>query len=105
MRRAAVIVQLKEGARARAAELIAQGPPFDLEDTDFERHAVFLSEAEAIFVFEGTDAEWQVDDLVSDAYHPGLQKMLEKWRPIVEGEARLVGEVYFWERGRASGGT
>lgn len=105
MRRVAVIVHLEEGAQARAAELIAQGPPFDLEDTEFERHAVFLSKEEAVFVFEGVDAEWQLDDLVSDAFHPQLQKMLGAWRPLVKGEARLAGEVYFWQRGQAPGGT
>ena len=105
MRRAAFVVRLRKGSRARAAELVAQGPPFDLGDTGFERHAVFLSEEEAVFVFEGVDAEWQLDDLVSDAFHPHLHRVLEEWRPLVEGEPRLAGEVYFWERGRAQEGT
>ena len=103
MRRVAVVVHLAEGARPRAAELIAEGAPFDLEDTEFERHAVFLSEEEAVFVFEGVDAEWQLDDLVSDAFHPQLQKMLGVWRPLIRGEPRLAGEVYFWERGAQEG--
>jgi len=42
---------------------------------------------------------------VSDAFHPHLHRVLEEWRPLIEGEPRLAGEGYFWERGRAPEGT
>ena len=106
MQRLAVIVRLREGAHERAAQLLAQGPPFDLVDGEFERHAVYLSEREVIFVFEGPEAEWRLDDLTSDLFfHPALQDALEDWRPLVEGDPRIAGAAYFWERGAATGGT
>ena len=101
----AVIVRLREGARERAAELLAQGPPFALADGEFDRHAVYLSEREVVFVFEGPEAEWRLDDLTSDVFHPALQDALEDWRPLVEGDPRIARMAYFWERGAAPGGT
>ena len=105
MQRLAVIVRLREGARERAAELLAHGPPFDLADGEFERHAVYLSEHEVVFVFEGPEAEWRLDDLASDFFHPALQDALEDWRPLVEGDPRVANVAYFWERGAGPGGT
>ena len=49
MSRLVVVVPLKEGARARARELLEAGPPFELNDTAFDRHDVFLTEREVVF--------------------------------------------------------
>jgi hypothetical protein len=104
VQRLAVVVHLKPGTRDRAASLVAERPPFDLEESGLDRHAVYLSDDEAVFVFEGADVEWQLDDLVDDFFHPTVQKAIEEWRPLLEGEPRVATEAYSWDRGRAPGG-
>jgi len=100
MQRVAIIVRLRPGARGRAESLLAQGPPFDVASTRFRSHTVFLSESDAVFVFEGPEAEWELDDLTSDVFHPALQEALGEWKELIEGEPRLARPVYFWERDR-----
>ena len=48
-----VVAPLREGAQERARELLAEGPPFDPEETVFDRHEVFLGEREVVFLFAG----------------------------------------------------
>jgi hypothetical protein len=103
MHRLAVVLHLKPGARDRAATLLAERPPFDPEESGFERHAVYLSDEEAIFVFEAVDVEWRLDDLVGDFFHPGIQKAIEEWKPLLESEPRFAAEAYSWERGSTPG--
>lgn len=109
MKRIAIVARLKPGAFERASELVAKGPPFDLDEDGFERHTVYLSKNEVVFVFEGRDVEWVIDDLVSDFHHRQLRESLAAWRPLVEGMPRVAREAYFWERaapsGAESGGT
>jgi hypothetical protein len=104
LQRLAVVVHLKPGTRDRAASLVAERPPFDLEESGLDRHAVYLSDDEAVFVFEGADVEWQLDDLLDDFFHPTVQKAIEEWRPLLEGEPRVATEAYSWDRGSAPRG-
>jgi hypothetical protein len=103
MQRIAVLVHLKPGAGPKAEAMLAKGPPFDPQATRFERHTVYLGRDEAVFVFEGPDAEWELDDLTSDAFHPMLQEALREWRPLVDGPPRLARPVFEWERGKPPG--
>ena len=60
MSRLVVVVPLADGARERARELLEQGPPFDPAATHLERHSVYLTDREAVFVFEtpGDEPPW-----------------------------------------------
>ena len=58
---------------------------------------MFISESEVVFVFEGDEVEWQLDDLVSDFFSAGLQQAFGQWRELVEGEPKLAEQAYFWE--------
>jgi hypothetical protein len=53
MGRLVAVLPLKPGARDRAEALLRERPPFDLELTRFDRHQVFLTNREVVFVFEG----------------------------------------------------
>jgi hypothetical protein len=50
-----------------------------------------------VFVFEGHEVEWMVDDLIDDPFRPELQSGLDAWRPIVDGSPRIARERFGWE--------
>ena len=96
--RAVIVVPLREDAREEAAALIRSGPPFDLQGAGLDRHEVYLTEREAIFVFEGDPsalgdhlAEWSV-----------FRKAVAAWRPLVDGQARYGDPVFTWSPRRGS---
>lgn len=95
MRRLAIVARLKEGAHDQAETLLSGGPPFDPRLTAIERHAVYLTPTEVVFVFEGREVEWEVDDLVTGS---AVGDAIEAWRPLLDGEPRLGPEAYSWER-------
>jgi hypothetical protein len=101
MERVAVVARLKEGSGPRAAELIAGGPPFDLAETDFVRHSVYLSASEVVFVFEGDQVESPLTDLVDERPYP-LGPALDQWQEIVDGPPRIARERFGWERHEAA---
>ena len=100
MERLALIAQLKPGSEPRAKELIAKGPPFDPRESGFDRHSIYLSATEVIFVFEAHEVEWLVDSLIDEPFHWMLRDALDEWRPLVEGRPRMAREQFFWERDR-----
>jgi hypothetical protein len=95
MGRIAVIARLKPDSEARAAELIAAGPPFDPAAVGLERHAVYLSHGEVVFVFEGPEVEWIVDGVVDD---PFRSPVFAEWKTIVERSPKIAREAYSWDR-------
>jgi hypothetical protein len=97
MERVAIVARLKKGSGPRATELIADGPPFDLAETGIARHSVYLSAGEVVFVFEGHEVEWMVDDLINDPFQPKLQSAFDGWRSIVDGSPRIAREQFGWE--------
>ena len=99
MSRVAVVARLKPGAQPKAAALLAGGPPYDPAEQRLERHAVYLSASEVVFVFEGEEVEWAVDDLVDVQWLPAFEAAVKAWRPLVEDPPRLARLVYAWERG------
>src|SRR6266511_4571713 len=90
----AVVVPLKRGSAARARALVREGPPFD-PAIRFERHHVFVSEREVVFVFEGEDVKRAVQEL---ARTPAVWKAASAWRDCLRGPPRLAEEGYSWPR-------
>ena len=101
MQQLAIVARLKSDAELRAAELIAKGPPFDLSESGLERHTVYLSAGEIVFVFEGKDVEWIVEDLVDDPFRWLVAEALDTWRPLIEGEPRIARPAFVWMRENA----
>ena len=90
-----VIVPLKPGAAERARELLAAGPPFDLEESAFTRHTVHLTEREAIFVFEG---DGDSATLALAAEDPGVWSAAAAWRECLAERPRVARLAFGWER-------
>jgi len=96
-RRVVVIVPLEPDAHASVSHLLKQGPPFDPVAIEaLDRHDVFLTSDEAVFVFEshlGTDA---LVPLLSD---PKLWEAVSAWGKHVAGPPRIAEEAFSWSRG------
>jgi hypothetical protein len=90
-----LIVPLKQHAIERAQTLIAEGPPFDPEEKGLERHEVFLTDQEAVFLFEGPNAAEIVQRLARD---PNTWRAAVKWRRLLAGAPRLAHSAYTWQR-------
>ena len=97
MKQVAIVARLKDGAEPRAAELLEQGPPFDPAERGFERHAVYLSATEVVFVFEGPEVDAILDDLVGEPFSWLLSAALDDWRPLIDGQPRIARSAYSWE--------
>jgi hypothetical protein len=87
----AVVVPLRRGARERTKALIERGPPFD--PAPFDRHHVYLTSREAVFVFEGEDVRESLERLASA---PALWREATEWAGVIGGRPRLADEEYRW---------
>jgi hypothetical protein len=103
MEQLAIIGRLKDGSEPRARELIEHGPPFDPTKEGFDRHVVYLSADEVVFVFEGKQVEWVLDALVDEPFHWPVLAALEAWRPLLDGQPRIARPAYVWTRGVMDG--
>jgi nucleotide-binding universal stress UspA family protein len=93
VRRLSVVATLRPGASARAAALIAAGPPFDPKAVGLTRHAIHLTGREVVFSFEGQHVERALSRIVNDPANAGA---LAHWAPLVDGTPRLARERFHW---------
>ncbi len=90
--RLALVIPLKHGAKPKAESLLAHGPPFDPADLGLESHEVFLTEQEAVFVFEGVPSVL----LNRSAEDETIWTAAEAWEPLVEGSVRFAERAFAW---------
>ena len=95
MSRLVALLPLKPGARDRAEALLRQGPPFDLEQTQFDRHQVFVTDQEVVFVFEGSGPSRTLELPAED---PALWKAAADWQACLSERPRIAVTAYSWER-------
>jgi hypothetical protein len=91
--RVAVVVPIKRGTAEAARQLVEEGPPFEIEDLGLERHHVFLTEREVVFVFEGDSATTAINTLLRS---PDVLRAAVRWRRILAGRPRLAEERFGW---------
>jgi hypothetical protein len=97
----AIVATLRDGAEERARQLIERGPPFEPSARGFSRHTIFLSANEVVFVFDASEVEWRLDELVDEP--PGVvQEAVDAWRPLVDGPPRIARLAYAWESGASA---
>jgi hypothetical protein len=93
--RLVVVVPLREDAYDEARRLLERGPPIDLETTRFDRHEVYLTRREVVFVFEtphpGATLELPGEDRE-------LWRVAHEWRNVMAGRPRTARTVYAWSR-------
>ena len=101
-RRTAFVLPLVEGAFERARALLEAGPPFDPVETALDRHEVFLTPREVVFVFESRLGLNALEPLLSDS---ALWLSAAAWHDVLAGPPRLAEDVYSWSRPRSNGST
>jgi hypothetical protein len=92
--RAVLVLPLVEGAQERVAELLRGGPPFDPDEVGLGRHQVFLTESEAVFLFEAESPD-AAERLLSSAR---LWAAAAVWKELVAGPPRLADNAFSWVR-------
>jgi hypothetical protein len=92
MERVVLIAALKPGAREQALDLLQRSAVGSEPEPVTQRQGVFLSDRDAVFLFEGRDAGASVRELVND---PVRSTMLSPWLPLFEGPLHLAREAYF----------
>jgi hypothetical protein len=98
MNRLVVVVPLRENGYEEARRLLEQGPPIDLEATRFERHEVYLTRREVVFVFE-TPRTAAAAALELPGEDRELWRVAAEWRNVMAGRPRTARTVYAWSRG------
>lgn len=96
MERVVVVAPLRPGSREVARMLLEDGPPFDPAEAGLTAHRVLLTEAEAIFVFEGEDAAAVVEELVGRAE---VWEAAAGWREWLADRPRVAEAAYEWPLG------
>jgi hypothetical protein len=99
MDRLIVTARLRDGTETQAERLITLGPPFPFDRFDLLRHSVCLAEGIVLFVFEGPDVEWIVQEIVND---PVLAASFGAWAPLLVGRPSIAREVFVWDREEAA---
>jgi hypothetical protein len=99
-RRLVVIVPLKPDAHASVSRLLRQGPPFDPRSIEaLDRHDVFLTSDEAVFLFESHVGADVLVPLLSD---PKLWEAVSAWGEHVAGPPRIAEDVFSWSRSESA---
>jgi hypothetical protein len=94
MDRFVLTARLKPGGRRRALALLAGHSAFGMElETYLDRHTIFLSETEVIFLFEGKGAQEAVRALFDD---PVRSTLIGHWLPLFDGPLHQAVEAYSW---------
>lgn len=92
--RAAIVLPLFQGSGDVARRLLADGPPFDPEALGLERHSVYLTDDEVVFIFE-----WRGDtSFESLLAQPGVWDVAAAWTELAAGPPRLAEAAYTWTR-------
>src|SRR5882757_7995870 len=94
-RRIAVVVPLREDAHTAIRELLAAGPPFDPEALGLDRHQVYLTGSEAIFIFESHFGAKALEPLLES---PELWQSAAAWHDHLDGPPRIAEDLSSWQR-------
>lgn len=92
---AAVVVPIRRGRREQVRQLIQAGAPLDPERSTLEWHRIYLTDREAIFLFEGPDVRRFLEELVRT---PQAWRVASAWAEVIGGKPRVGEEEYAWRR-------
>jgi len=95
-RRIVVVLPLKPDAHEPVSALLKQGPPFDPASIEgLDRHEVYVTGDEAVFVFESALGADALAPLLAD---PKLWESVSAWGEHLAGAPRITEEAFSWSR-------
>jgi hypothetical protein len=97
--RVAIVVPIRKSKLDKVRRLLEEGPPFDPERVGLGRHQVFLTDHEAIFLFESA-AGFSLSRLLTDH---GVWSSAASWRDCVAGAPRVANPFYSWAAAPSAG--
>jgi hypothetical protein len=95
MDRVVLVARLRPDAREDAVKRLAQERTSPRVERAFDRKAIFLSESEIVFLFEGEEVDESLREIFND---PVRSSEIGPWLPLFDGPLHRVPEAYFWER-------
>jgi hypothetical protein len=95
MRHFLITAPIRRGSIDAVRKILHEGPPYDLERTSLERHRVFLSGEELVFLFEGPHAEEEAARLLR---RPGVLGQAGRLGSHLAGRPHVPEEIFSWIR-------
>jgi len=89
-----VVIPLRAGVLDQVRAVLDSGPPFELEESGLRQHEVFLTEREALFIFETAD-ESVLRSLLAD---PSVWAAATVWGQFADGPVRIGKEALAWAK-------
>jgi 6-phosphogluconolactonase/glucosamine-6-phosphate isomerase/deaminase len=96
LERVMLAARLRDGTRRRAEQLVTAEVRASAPEKAFARGAIFLSDSEVVFLFEGAGAADAVRRILDD---PATSTVLGSWLPLFDGPLHRVYEAHSWQRG------
>jgi hypothetical protein len=94
----AVVLPLLEGRSDVVREFLAEGPPFDPSAVGLHAHSVFLTEREAVFVFDTVEGAQAFERILAESE---FWDVVSAWEHNVSGEPRIGSLVYEWRESQS----
>jgi hypothetical protein len=95
-RRTVVVLPIREDAHDAVRDLLDAGPPFDPSQLPgLDRHEVYLSLDEVVFLFDSSFGTHAIEPLLAN---PALWKAAVSWHEHLAGPPRIADEVFSWRR-------
>jgi hypothetical protein len=92
-RRVAIVLPLRPESRDAVRTLLADGPPFDPQLLGLDRHDVYLTATEAIFIFESKLGADALEPLLQE---PALWESAAAWHDHLAGVPQIAEDIYSW---------
>jgi hypothetical protein len=99
LRKLALVLPLAPGARDFVEALVSEGPPFDLRRAGLTAHEVFLTDSEAIFVFELAKGPETLERILAEE---DFWTVVQAWEHVAAGSPRPAFVAFDWRAGRTS---
>jgi hypothetical protein len=93
LKRAIVILPIKDGTHEDVRRLVAEGSPFVQGDVGLERRHVFVTDGEVVIFFEGTDAA--LERVLGD---PSVAAVADAAGQYAAGAPRVAEDAYSWAK-------
>jgi hypothetical protein len=99
MDRFVLTARLKPDGRRRALALLTDHSALGMDELEsyLDRHTIFVTETEVIFLFEGKDAQEAVRALFND---PVRSTLIDRWLPLFDGPLHQALVAYSWSQGQ-----